>query len=170
MKKMTLPKVAFAALAVAGMMTFTAAKSDAVQETFQAAVEILAPLTITENTQLDFGQIVKPTSGENTFALDPDTGAITPGGGGDGTHVTGAGTPGDLLISAGASGLGVDVVNVTTFPGACTITDVSLEAVTLSAPSGITNFNVGVGGTVKVLSTAVVAAGTCAYTIQALFN
>lgn len=159
------------AFLVAGLMAFTVSQVSAVQATFDAAVEILAPLEIDEDVPLDFGQIVRPTADENEFQLLPAGGPVIVTGAGDGTHVDGTQVPGDLSITGGAvGGSGAAVTDITALPLACTLGGVTLTDVALTGTPGTTPFNVAVGGTVEVTSGAALGAGTCAYTVEALFN
>ena len=83
--------------ALAAMLVMCAASpaiaqsSDTASATTNGSTTIVAPITITENTPLVFGSVVRPTSGANTVTLDPITCS---------TAVSGAGNA--ALLSSGA--------------------------------------------------------------------
>jgi hypothetical protein len=173
MRKYVIPKAVLMASLIAGLVTFSTNQSNAVTETFEADYEILAPLAIDENTGLDFGQIVKPSVGgtTNTFTLAPTGGVVvTNPGGGDGTHAGGE-VPGELAVTAGATGLAV-AQPLTGTPGACTdAANVTLDSISFGTAtnSGDTNFTVAVGGVLTVDGNAAINSGICSYTVTANF-
>lgn len=62
--------------------------SNAAIESTDAVVEIIVPVTITENLNMQFGKVTKPTSGTNVVTISTgDTRSLT--GGGDATLVSG---------------------------------------------------------------------------------
>lgn len=167
MKKMTLPKVAFAALAVAGMMTFTATKSDAISDTFDASVEIVDPLSFDKKVDLFFGKVVRPTLGTTAFTLAPTGPLIVTAVGADGQAVPSSGAAvGEFDVKAGGA---VDV-NLTAIPGGPCDTGVSLTDIQLDPGTGATPlFSVAVGGTVEVTDAASNGVKNCTYTVETSF-
>jgi len=156
---------------IAGLVTFSTNKSNAVTESFDAAYEILAPLAIAQTTALDFGQIVKPSVGgdTNTFTLAAATGVVVVSGAGDGTHA-GSQFAGELAVTAGASGLAV-TQPLTGTPGSCDDANVTLDSIDFGTATnaGNTNFDIAVGGVLTVDGNAAIATGVCTYTVTANF-
>lgn len=171
MKKYVSPKAVVMFAVIAGLVTFNSNQSNAVTETFKADYEILSPLAIAQNTALDFGKIVRPSTGgaTNTFELAPATGVVTKTGAGDGTHA-GSQSAGELAVTAGATGLAV-TQPLTGTPGSCDDGKVTLDAITFGTAtnSGDTNFTVAVGGKITVDGDAGDATGKCEYTVEANF-
>ena len=117
------------ALAVAGLIA-ASFSAQAAEETFQASVTVLQPITITENTALSFGKIIAPTNGSpNIFA---DNGAVT--GSGDGSYISGAQAA--SITVDGTDGENANVSSAAVVDGCTDNTNLSLNmnAVTLLGP------------------------------------
>lgn len=126
-----------------------------------ADVIILQQIAITENANLDFGTIDKPSSGSQTFTVSA-AGAESAGTG-DGSVIAtgGAGV-------YGVSGTAGQAYTFSVTAGSCSDAGLSLGSMTHNA-SGVLNESVGVGGTLTVASSAGAGAKTCAYTVSAQY-
>jgi hypothetical protein len=93
-------KIALAAVAVSAIAAPAMAQSSATQST-NATVKIVQPITLTKNTDLAFGNIVRPSSGSNTVTISnaSDTPVLTGGGNG-----TASGTASRASFTVGGEG------------------------------------------------------------------
>lgn len=96
-----LTKIALGAAAVAALASPAFAQSSATQST-TATTRIISPITLTKNSDLAFGTIVKPSSGTNTVTIDASTGARTKTGAGDAALATS--TTGRAAYTVGGEG------------------------------------------------------------------
>lgn len=151
MRTSTLYGVALAALTIS--MPAFAQSSDTASETTDGTTTIAAPITLTENSALQFGVVVKPTSGSNTVTVDTST--CTPALGGGGNAALLAGTSGCATYSTGGeSGLAFDISTDSTFDmtrsgGSETIT-VTLSQSASSGTIGQSSADFKVGGSFSV--------------------
>ncbi len=148
------------------------AAADPVTENFDAQGEFIQNLTISQNTQLDFGRIQAPTSGTQDFSVLATGGTAidsSPGGSG-GVFIDGQIT-GQVTI-AGEDG---ETFSITASPVECStvsgnfaveafMTEVLLDSTggTLVGGSDVVN----VGGTLRIPSTTS-GSGTCGYRVTA---
>ena len=77
-----LMKIALCVAAVSALSSPALAQSSATQST-TATTRIIQPITLTKNTDLAFGSVVKPNAAANTVAIDAASGARSVTGGGD---------------------------------------------------------------------------------------
>ena len=77
-----LMKITLAAAAVSLLAAPAFAQSSAVQST-TGTTRILQPISISKQSDLAFGSVVKPTSGTNTITIAASGGARSKTGGGD---------------------------------------------------------------------------------------
>ncbi len=137
-----------------------------------ATVNILAALVITETEVLNFGKIVKPTTGSNTFTIGTGAnGPATPTGGGDGSVVGGTGGDGDFSV-AGTSGetatFGADSSGSNC--DGTTVAGVTLTIGTPSPTSGVlTPALFELGGALLVTSAAPSGVTPCSYNVSASY-
>ena len=69
-------KIILAAAAVSAIAAPAMAQTSATQST-TASATIVQPITLTKNSDLAFGSVVKPTSGTNTITVNETTGTRT---------------------------------------------------------------------------------------------
>lgn len=166
MKKYSLAKFALIATLISGMTAFTATPSNAVDQVFNALVNILEPLAINDVDDLDFGKIQAPSTGSpQTFTVDPNTGNCNEGAG-DGLCL--GGSDNGALDVTGSNGEGVEVSAVAgacTGVGATTLTDITF--VPSSGPADL--INVLIGGEITV-PVGAEGDGSCAYTVTANYT
>lgn len=150
MRTSALYGVALAALTIS-MPAF--AQSNTASDSTNGTTTIAAPITLTENSALQFGVVVKPTSGSNTVTVDTST--CTPALGGGGNAALLAGTSGCATYSTGGeSGLAFDISTDSTFDmtrsgGSETIT-VTLSQSASSGTIGQPSADFKVGGSFTV--------------------
>lgn len=129
-----------------------------------AAIDILAPISIEELDNLAFGSIVPPSSGTQKFKIDEATG---------GTAITGAGTGGAFITGnhrgrysiSGANGAGYTLTSST---GSCTdAVNLQLTSIAVEYVGTLNEIPVYVGGTLQVKSTVSPGNYTCGYTLSA---
>lgn len=158
---MKLLKSALLASAFVGLSSLQAFAVSGNPLNTNADVTIVGPITITETQNLKFGKIVPPPSSYTDVTVD-NSGAISQTGSGVlmGGHQQGKY---DFSGESGAS------YTITTTPGSCGGTGLSLTAVTHDAATTLDQSNVGVGGTLRVDNTASSDPGAkqCAYTVAA---
>ena len=151
MRSLALCGVALAASAIFNMPAV--AQSNTASESTDGTATIAAPITLTENSALQFGVIVKPTSGSNSVTVDTST--CTPALSGGGNAALLAGTSGCATYSAGGeSGLAFDISTDSTFDmtrsgGSETIT-VTLSQSASSGTIGQSSEDFSVGGSFSV--------------------
>jgi hypothetical protein len=75
-------KIALGVAAVAALATPALAQNSATQST-TGTTRVIQPITLTKNTDLGFGSVVKPNAGTNTVEINASTGSRTVTGGGD---------------------------------------------------------------------------------------
>jgi len=139
-------RTALAAVVIAAVAAPAMAQTSATQST-SATVKIVQPITLTKNSDLAFGTVVKPTSGSNTVTISTssDTPALT--GAGDAALATSTTSRADFTVG-GEGGQTFSItapasVNMTRSGGSETL------AVTLtkSAASGSLSGSIGSAGT-----------------------
>ena len=86
------------AIALSALATGALA-SGSVQATANATATILSPITLNKTQDMAFGQVVRPTSGTNTFTLSP-TGTVSMTGAGNGSVVGGTATQAKFVVTA----------------------------------------------------------------------
>lgn len=129
-----------------------------------AEVTIVEPIAIEELDNLDFGNIVKPTTGTQKFVINETTGA---------TSITGAGSGGQFLTGnhrghysiTGADG---SYILTSSFGGCTDPVNLQLTSITLES-TGVLDDDVYVGGTLQVKSTVLPGPYTCAYSLTASY-
>jgi hypothetical protein len=94
-------KTFLAVAAVSAIAAPAMAQSSATQST-TASATIVQPITLTKNSDLAFGTVVKPTSGTNTITIDETTGGRTKTGAGDAALATSS--PTRAAFSVGGEG------------------------------------------------------------------
>lgn len=87
-----------AAIALSAIAT-SALASGSVQATASATATIISPITLNKTQDMAFGQLVRPTSGTNTFTLSP-AGSVTMTGAGNGSVVASTTTQAKFVVSA----------------------------------------------------------------------
>jgi hypothetical protein len=75
-------KIALCAAAVSALASPAFAQAEATQST-TGTTRIIQPITLTKDSDLAFGSVVKPPTGSNNVIIDEATGARTTDGGGD---------------------------------------------------------------------------------------
>lgn len=155
--------IALIAAAAAVGFVSTAAQAAQFSDDFDASVEILAALNITQNTALSFGTVDLANGVESTFTVSPTGAAPT---------VTGSGASFIVAPTAGAFTVtGSDrTVNLSESTGNCSntnvqLTDISLSSLTAAITNGSATFSVG--GTVSIPAGTTAGLVTCSYTLTA---
>jgi hypothetical protein len=134
------------ALAAGAVASQASAQSTATQSTTGTGT-ILQPLTLTKNTDLAFGSIVRPSAGSNTVTINQTTGARTLSGAGNAALVTSTTSRATYTVD----GEGGQTFSISV-PGSFNMTRVSGSetlAVTLTATaaSGALSGSLGAAGT-----------------------
>ena len=150
-------KIALAAAALTAIAAPAMAQSSATQST-NATVKIVQPITLTKNSDLAFGTVVKPSSGTNTVTISnaSDTPALT--GAGDAALASGSTTSRAAFTVGGEGGQTFSItvpasVNMTRSGGSETL------AVTLTA-----------SGATGTLSGSMGSAGSTTFTVGGAFT
>src|SRR5215469_9936535 len=86
MKKIIGAALAMAPVILIGGVAHATAGANTSSATATVSTTILAPISVTKNTDLAFGTVVKPNTGTSTFTVT-NAGALTVTGGGDGAAV-----------------------------------------------------------------------------------
>jgi hypothetical protein len=132
------------ALAVGAVATQALAQS-ATQSTTGTGT-ILQPLTLTKDTDLAFGSIMRPSSGSNTVTINQTTGARTLGGAGNGALVTSTTSRATYTVNGeGGQTFSISVpgtFNMTRVSGSETLT----VTLTTTAASGTLSGSLGSAG------------------------
>lgn len=173
MKNVSFAKLIIPAV-MAGLLAFGTTKSVAINEPFDASIEVLdqLPVLFTENQGLNFGKIVPPTSGSQVFTVDANSGLGSPKippGPNDGFIVSGE-KRAEISIAGGPD---VDFLAVTVLPviGSCTLPGTNLFFLEskFASPASKLPINLNIGGSLNVLSGVSPGPGTCSYTIDVVF-
>ena len=160
--KHSIKSCCIAALIGAGSSTAQAA-----DETLQASVQVLEPISISLTSVMDFGKIVASTNGQpNTFTSG---GPVQ--GSGNGVYVPGSGSQTGAMRFEGSSGESFEFV--LSFPG-CTSPNLSLS-ITRAGPEtqlfGPTDsYSRLVTGLLTVQSDTPAGSYTCDYTVTANYQ
>lgn len=141
--------------------------------TLEVTFEALEQIAIQEVRSLDFKRIVAPTSGSQTFTVDPDgkPSTATISGAGDGNFISRpqqgqvyvSGTDGEFFSISGLP------VGTGTCTGAGLVGTVKLTAITVFPTRGILDRPVDIGGTLLVDSNAEGVA-RCPYTVTVAYQ
>jgi len=175
MKTLTLRVLlAGAALAVAGQ---AAAQSSATQSTSGTGT-IVQPLTLTKNTDLAFGSVVRPSSGTNSVVINETTGARTLTGGGNAAAITSTTSRATYTVDGeGGQAYSITVpanFTMTRSGGVETLT-VTLASTassgTLSGSAGSAgSASFGVGGSFPLSSTTATGAYAGSFNVTVAYN
>lgn len=167
-----------AGLGIAFTAAFFATSANAVVQSNNAAVTIVAPLVVTANDDMDFGKVARPVSGSGTVVLDT-AGSRTVGG--DATLVPSSSSAGTVGID-GTSGESVTITVTDTTTGAAntglslsdftssTLGGQSLAAGTLTTNLPADSNTLTIGATLNVDDTATAGAKTLTYDVEAVYN
>jgi len=165
------------AAAISGLSSPGWAQSSATQSTTGTGT-ILQPLTLTKNTDLAFGSIVRPSSGTNTVTVNETTAARSLAGGGNAALVTSTTSRATYTVDGeGGSAYSITVpanFNMTRVSGAETLT-VTLASTatsgTLSGAAGAAGSGTfGVGGSFPLSSTTVTGNYTGTFNVTVTYN
>ena len=75
-------RYAFAAFAAAVGLALAAPASAQTNTSVSGGITVFAPsLIVTKNSDLSFGSVTRPTSGNGTITIDPNSGNVTSSGG-----------------------------------------------------------------------------------------
>lgn len=166
-----LQKIALAAAAMAALASPAFAQSSVVTST-TASTTIVAPLTVTKNTELRFGTVVKPTAAnDNVVLINASTGAQS---------LTGAGTAAFAAGDSGAATFSVGGESGRTFsistPATVTMVNggnnlvVTLTKTAAVGTIGQASANFGVGGSFPITSTTASGAYTANFDVTVAYN
>ena len=165
------------ALAIAAAASQASAQNSATQSTTGTGT-ILQPITLTKDSDLAFGSIVRPSSGSNTVTINQTTGTRTLSGGGNGALVTSTTSRATFTVDGeGASTFSITVpanFNMTRVSGSETLA-VTLTATgasgTLSGSAGSAgSATFGVGGAFPLDNTTVTGAYTGTFNTTVAYN
>ena len=168
---------ALVAVALAGLSSPAWAQSSATQSTTGTGT-ILQPLTLTKNSDLAFGSIVRPSSGTNTVAVSETTATRTVSGGGNAALVTSTTSRATYTVDGeGGQAYSITVpanFNMTRVSGSETLT-VTLASTatsgTLSGSAGAAGSGTfGVGGSFPLATTTVPGAYTGTFNVTVAYN
>ena len=168
-------RILAASLLIGGVSAPAFAQSTASQST-TATARIVQPISLTKNSDLAFGTIVKPTTSTNTITIDETTGSRSSSGGGDAALVTS--TSGRATYTVGGEGgqtFAITVpASVNMISGANTITVTLVGTATTGTLSGTigsagtTTF--GVGGNFSLASAQASGNYTGSFTTTVAYN
>lgn len=157
------------ALVLAGGVSLWTTDSPAIQQPLQADYEILEqiPIVMTEQQKLDFGQIIPPETGVQSFSVS-SAGVGSPKQGAQGPNqgfIVGGEQKGIINVTGDAlNGFGVGDAIV---PNSCSDpTKVSLTSVSTDVVGATFPLVINVGGTLNVKAGTLPQVGTCEYTIE----
>ena len=135
---------------------------------FDTTFETLEPLALSQIQALDFGRIIPPSSGAQTFTVKPD-GTTVNGTPGDGNFIL-DGTPSKGIVFVQGTDDELFSISGAPLPPGDTCTGpstlVKMTAVSLDPPGGALDRNVNVGGTLSVTAGAA-GTFTCMYQLTA---
>ena len=149
-------KIILAAAAVSAIAAPAKAQSSATAST-TASATIVQPITLTKNSDLAFGSVVKPTSGTNTVTINETTGARAVSGAGNAALATS--TTSRAAYSVGGEG-------GQTF----SITVPSTTTITRSGGSETLTVNLVKTGATGTISGSIGSAGTAAFGVGGNFD
>jgi hypothetical protein len=136
---------------VVGVGLLLAGPALADSDTGGGTVEILAAVTVTNTADMDFGEIVAPTSGNQDFVMAAATGAVTPGAG-DGEAYGSPAAASFTITGDGSHAITSNAVVTTDFTDASlTLGSLTTAGDTATIPGGGTG-TITVGGTLNVTS------------------
>ena len=173
----SLSKGLLLAAALAGVSGEAYAQSSASQSTTGTGT-ILQPLTLTKNTDLAFGSIVRPSSGSNTVAINETSGARALSGAGNAALVTSTTSRATYTANGeGAQTFSITVpanFNMTRSGGSETLT-VTLASTaasgTMSGTQGTAgSASFGVGGTFPLDNTTVAGSYSGTFNVTVAYN
>lgn len=132
-----------AALALSALAT-SAFAAGTVSANANASVTVLSPTTITKTQDLVFGTVIRPTSGNNTVAMDAN-GVVSATGAGNGSIVS-------STTSAAKFNITVQAATTYTLTSALTFTQAGLINIAASAPVATTGAigTIGAAGTQEI--------------------
>jgi hypothetical protein len=170
-------KIALAAAAVSAIAAPAMAQSSATAST-TASATIVQPITLTKNSDLAFGTVVKPTSGTNTITINETSGSRSMTGAGDAALATS--TTSRAAYSVGGEGGQTFSITV---PATATITrsggseTLTVNLVKTAATGTISGSigsagtaSFGVGGNFDVSSTTVSGAYSGSFNTTVAYN
>lgn len=133
-----------------------------------ATVQVLEQIVISEDFNLDFGDIDKPSTGFSVFTIDPFTGAITESGPGNGVAIGNSHQRGQYDIT----GTDQTVLVMTANSLTCSAGGLQFGGIQTDLPPGavLDISDMMVGGVLTVTPTAPTGAHTCSYSITASYN
>jgi hypothetical protein len=170
-------KTALATAIVSAIAAPALAQTSATQST-TASATIVQPITLTKNSDLAFGTVVKPTSGTNTITIDETAGTRTKTGAGDAALATS--TTSRAAFSVGGEGgqtfsITVPATATMTRSGGSETLTVNLVKTAVSGTlsnsigtAGTASF--GVGGNFDVVSTTVSGAYSGSFNTTVAYN
>lgn len=170
-----LNRILAAGLLIAGVSTPALAQSSASQST-TASARIVQPISLTKNSDLAFGTIVKPTTSTNTITIDETTGSRSSTGAGDAALVTS--TSGRAAYTVGGEGgqtFSITVpASITMASGANTIAVTLVPTATSGTLSGTIGSagtaTFGVGGNFSLASTQASGNYTVSFSTTVAYN
>ena len=170
-------KIALAAAALAAIAAPAMAQTSATQST-TASATIVQPITLTKNSDLAFGTVVKPSSGTNTITINETTGTRTLTGAGDAALATSTTSRATFTVG----GEGGQTFSITV-PSTATMTrsggsETLTANLTGTAASGTLSGSIGsagsatfgVGGNFDVASTTVSGAYSGSFNVTVAYN
>jgi hypothetical protein len=119
-----------------------------------ASATVIQPITLTKNTDLAFGAIVRPSLGANTVTIDPQSGTRTISGTGDGALTTNQTVSRATYAVGGEGGMAFSITVPTSFtmtraggsetlPVALTASNRSGSLTGATGSAGSANFSIG---------------------------
>jgi hypothetical protein len=146
-------------------------------ETTEVRGTVLLPLTLTEQTDLDFGTVVA-SAVSGTVTIDPDTGNRTVTGGvaevpldpGNRATYSGAGPAGGQVTLVLTPPVGMLLYNATSDPLTITSLDLDNGGSTVRIIDGSGAFQVGVGGTFAIAANQQNGVYTATYDLEAQYQ
>jgi hypothetical protein len=165
-----------ASAALIGLLSAPALAQDTASQSTTGSGRIIQPITLTKNSDLSFGTVVRPTTGTNTITIDATTGAISKTGAGDAALA--ASTSGRATYSVGGEGAQTFAIstpatfNMTSGANSLTVTLASSSATgTISGSLGSAGTaTFGVGGSFPVSNTQASGNYTGTFTTTVTYN
>jgi hypothetical protein len=155
------------ALAAAGITGDNVIAANPASTSAIASVNLLQPISITQDFNLDFGKIIAPTSGFEEFTVNPTTNAMSESGG-DGQAISGH-SRGQYDIDGTDGVLYTLTTSFNGCPGSGGLLQLTGLTTDASLPTTLDDIDLHIGGTLKVQSGVAPGPYLCVYSIAAQY-
>lgn len=140
-----------------------------------ASATIFQPITVTKSTDLAFGRLIRPSTGNTTIYTVSEVDGTPGTSGGDGIFTSGGGTPGRAVFNVGGEGgqgFAITLGSPTVVNGGVTINLVrSANTGLLSGTIGTTGTaTFGVGGNITLTDTSPTGIKSGSFNVTVAYN